>query len=59
MEIKNCPFCGGDAKVISINNFRPLYTIACSNIKCISFCGFNSINFETKEGIIEAWNKRV
>lgn len=45
-----CPFCGGEAKIIS---FLHRYMIGCTK------CGGAVMQFNTKEEVITAWNTRT
>ena len=63
MELKPCPFCGGEAILVPFSN--------CSGeIACIGDCHFESAKFwdnmlgheaekKWSEKAIEAWNRRV
>lgn len=50
-NLKNCPFCGGEAVLTSI---RGLYRVKC--IKCD--CSYRSRDNRTEKDAIEAWNQR-
>ena len=61
-EIKPCPFCGGEANVVELNDFVcDRFTVNCKDSKCIGFyIGYiNEGLFSSKEEAIEAWNRRV
>lgn len=49
-ELKPCPFCGGEAKVIES---KGLYWVAC--MKC---CASADV-IDDRDKAIEAWNRRV
>ena len=62
-ELKKCPFCGGEAIINEIephthifSTFMPDYEgatfIECSECTC-------GVSGETREGAIEAWNRRA
>ena len=61
MEIKKCPFCGGEAKIEEFYEFdgyqgeSASYLVYCSGCDCILTTHKNS----TKKEIIELWNRRV
>lgn len=61
MEIKKCPFCGGETKIEEFYEFdayqgeRVSYLVYCSGCDCILTTHKNS----TKQKIIELWNRRV
>lgn len=54
MELKECPFCGGESEICdpAIDGFY----VECANAKCLvnpqTWC------YDDKEGAIEAWNTR-
>ena len=55
-ELKPCPFCGGEAKVIkdgTLTDQSVIYSALCTC--CRTQCYW----FETKEETIEAWNTRA
>ena len=51
IELKPCPFCGGEAKMIKIGGAT--YFIQCNE------CHSTSGAFSTSEEAVEAWNKRA
>lgn len=53
-ELKPCPFCGADARIVSAG-FESRY-IRCSNIKD---CGCKFEWFDTEEEAVNAWNRRA
>lgn len=53
-KLKPCPFCGGNAKIISYKNIHHIYH-RCS----ISLMVINSDNYDSKESCADAWNRRV
>ena len=54
-ELKPCPFCGGEAAVLTkYMMFGNWYQPYCINYKCNT----KGENFATKKEAIEAWNKR-
>jgi Lar family restriction alleviation protein len=50
-ELKPCPFCGSEAKMIKL--YDDYY------IKCGNYCCEQSIAYEDIEMAIEAWNRRA
>ncbi len=52
LELKPCPFCGSEAKVIGSDKYSDYLT------KCLK-CGASSEYFDTREKAAEAWNRRV
>ena len=48
-KLKNCPFCGGEAK---LDNYMKWWVV-CKK------CRITSRFFESEEYAIEAWNRRV
>ena len=53
MELKKCPFCGGEAIVDMDESWYWKWEVLC--IKCDCTLG----HFNHKEEAIKAWNKRV
>ena len=60
-ELKNCPFCGGKARVYETGNPKePEYLRWGSGCRSINCTHGNFVwGFVSKERAIEAWNKRV
>lgn len=62
-RLKECPFCGGEANIISHSVYRSfIYYCSCSNQECHGFCSWTfeySFGFEDKEKAIIAWNTRA
>jgi Lar family restriction alleviation protein len=48
-ELKKCPFCGGEAKIVGYS----LFWIVCKE------CFAETDAFDTKIEAIKAWNRRV
>lgn len=58
-DLKPCPFCGADAKVIYLSpeyckNEPERYFVSCMNRDC----GIHGRRAYTEHGAIEKWNKR-
>lgn len=58
MELKPCPFCGGEGHIIKTdfgNGYQKYYHGVCLD------CGMETKNYVhiTKEEAIEAWNRRA
>lgn len=54
VELRKCPFCGGEAKIIDISSSYITHVwIECP--KCLS----RTVAFCNKEEAIDAWNRRV
>lgn len=52
MKLKPCPFCGGEAEIISMSE---KFTVSCGTGGCmanISYCS-------DKQSAVKAWNKRA
>lgn len=59
IELKPCPFCGGEAKLISYHASMWIDNPTDSFVKCKD-CGATTIHyFPTEEKAIEAWNRRA
>lgn len=59
MDIKTCPFCGGEAEVTDEDSYgfsNGDWMICCN--ECHAYLGFDS-QYETPQEAIEAWNRRV
>jgi len=56
MEIKPCPFCGGEAEV-QYGDFGEVF-VACKNNNCGGRLG-TSIWFTTYDKAVEVWNTRA
>lgn len=61
-ELRNCPFCGGEAKLEQIQEATlDKYVVTCNNSNCCAFyMGYIDEGlYPTKTLAIEAWNRRV
>ena len=70
MNLKPCPFCGGEAEIINIKPDRPYFAVKCKECraqsrtaKCMTW-KTNKERFaekvdKTKQWAAEAWNRRV
>lgn len=57
-RIKPCPFCGGKAHAIRLDN--GYWYIGClDDCLCIGNINNKAMVFVTRESAIEAWNRRV
>lgn len=54
-ELKRCPFCGGEAKLMRFPKCERKYVVICENEQCMASVGNYS---QSKEKAIEAWNTR-
>lgn len=54
MELKPCPFCGGKAMLVSVNE---RYTVGCTIMRCRGN-GLTARDYYTKDEAAEAWNTR-
>lgn len=64
-ELKCCPFCGGEAKIVKYCGKKTIVYIECTN--CLAYMGNQRIitssnrgkeYFESEEKLIKAWNTR-
>ena len=54
MELKPCPFCGGEAKIISYKGCHHIYH------RCkITLFEITSDYYDSKESIVDAWTRRA
>lgn len=55
-ELKPCPFCGGEGKIIDLGffNLPSSYGVCCLNCSCATYQFF-----DTEGEAAEAWNRRV
>lgn len=53
-ELKQCPFCGRDAKLIDLYPEREWF-VSCSSRNCIEQKG----TYRSKRSAVMAWNRRV
>lgn len=69
MEIKKCPFCGGEAEIDIIGDKEGCFALAgiyCKKCGIYFTCyetqwqdGEDDISQEEKNALLEAWNRRV
>ena len=57
-ELKNCPFCGGDAEKRYLMRKKLFASTHYVYVRC-KVCGATSSVHFTIEDAIEAWNRRV
>lgn len=57
MELKPCPFCGGEANLVE-DPHNWVWSIGCSNDKCLGFSGL-SWTYTSEREAAEAWNTRA
>ena len=65
-ELKCCPFCGGEAKIVRYCGKKTIVYVECTN--CLAYMGNQRIMtsssrgkeyFESEEKLINAWNTRT
>ena len=56
IELKPCPFCGGEAMVIDTGDYFPVITY---RVICKASCIMQGGLYKTKQEAIEAWNTRT
>ena len=60
MELKPCPFCGGEAELREERGLtRTLFFVSCENDNCGVVVETRNSVSSTKVGAIEAWNRRA
>lgn len=58
MDLKPCPFCGGESLVYTTDHHnRDYFDIGCNTESCIMRCG-SDIQYSVKNDAVKAWNKR-
>ena len=65
LKLLNCPFCGGEAKIVRYCSKKTIVYVECT--KCLAYMGNQRIitsssrgkeYFESEEKLINAWNRR-
>ena len=56
MELKPCPFCGGEAELSESTSGLPFFSIWCKNEDC--FAGAIKVRDFDKERLVKSWNTR-
>lgn len=56
-ELKPCPFCGGEARIIA-KPYEPKVCVGCDDDTCLGFSGLGWLYDSDKEAT-EAWNRRA
>lgn len=64
-ELRNCPFCGGDANIVTYQGSKRIFYIECKGCNAlmgnprIMISGMKGkLYFENEAELIEAWNTR-
>lgn len=55
--MKDCPFCGGKAKIYTDDNY-PFSSDTHSHVYCKK-CGAQTKNYRTENEAVKAWNNRI
>lgn len=53
INLKPCPFCGGEAKVEENELFGGCYEASCTNLKCDAF-----VTDDSEREVVRKWNDR-
>lgn len=55
-KLKRCPFCGGEARILTDmqDTTTPVFSVVCDECESITYFG----DVLDKEGTVEAWNNR-
>ena len=56
IELKPCPFCGSEPKIV---NFGDIAFVRCSGCRCRSGAVQASVDYTAKEVAAKEWNQRV
>lgn len=56
-ELKPCPFCGGDARIIA-KPYEPKVCVGCDDDTCLGFSGLGWL-YDSEKEATEAWNRRA
>ena len=69
VELKPCPFCGSEARLISWKKGKARHTIGCINVDCViwlpaDIAWENRMNYTSgcwvnKVSLIKHWNRRT
>lgn len=55
-ELKRCPFCGFEARMLKANGKKPLYAVYCTNW---NKCNIHTYGYATEQQAVEIWNSRT
>lgn len=58
VELKPCPFCGGDATLYHYRHDRTAYQTHKYTVECPT-CGASVPFYNTEEKALEIWNRRT
>lgn len=56
-ELKPCPFCGGEARIIA-KPYEPKVFVGCDDDTCLGFSGLGWL-YDSEKEATEAWNRRA
>ena len=56
-DLKPCPFCGGEARIIA-KPYEPKVCVGCDDDTCLGFSGLGWL-YDSEKEAAEAWNRRA
>ena len=59
MELKPCPFCGGEARICHKTGFGEWSYVECEKCRCTTGNFMKSFTHSSDDKAADAWNRRV